>query len=230
MPSILPAERPTQLPEPYYSDDLVTLYHGKAEDILPLLAFDALVSDPPYGMKYEHGARKGGVRLGHDGKSIKGDDEPFDPSHLLTTAASKVILWGGNHFADSLPASRGWLVWDKRDGRPSNDQSDCELAWTNFLTTARVHSQFWSGNVRCGREQAEGRLHVNQKPVALMHWCLELLKMPGATICDPYAGSGSTLAAAKELGMPSIGVEYEEAHCETIANRVAQDTLFGGVA
>lgn len=216
--------------EPYYSDDLVTLYHGDCRELLPSLTFDAIVSDPPYGMDYEHGARKGGVRLGHDAKRIKGDQNPFDPSHLLTHGKMPVLLWGGNHFADKLPASRGWLVWDKRDGRPSNDQSDCELAWTNWLTTARVHSQFWSGNVRTGREQQEGRLHVNQKPVALMQWCLSMLPTGITTICDPYAGSGSTLAAAKELGIRSIGVEYDEGHCETIARRLAQDTLFGGAA
>ena len=216
--------------KPYYQDESVTLYHGRCEDVLPQLEFDAIVSDPPYGMDYKHGTRKGGVRLGHDGESIDGDDEPFDPSHLL---ARKVptILWGGNHYADSLPPSRGWLVWDKRDGRPSNDQSDAELAWTNILTTARVHSRYWSGNVRTGREQAEGRMHVNQKPVALMVWCLQFLPSLDVVVIDPYAGSGSTLVAARDLGMPhAIGIEYKEAHCEAIAKRLAQGVLDFGDA
>lgn len=113
---------------PYYEDGVVTIYHGDCREILPHIgSVDLLLSDPPYGMAYRHGARKGGVRLGHDGVSIVGDDEPFDPAHLLGVAP-RTILWGGNHFADKLPASRGWLVWDKRDGTPSNDQSDCELA------------------------------------------------------------------------------------------------------
>lgn len=216
-------------PLPYYSDDLVTLYHGKCEDVLPFVKFDEIVSDPPYGMKYEHGARKGGVRLGHDGHSIAGDDRPFDPSHLLAYG-TRCLLWGGNHFADRLPASRGWLVWDKRDGRPANDQSDVELAWTNFLTTARIHRQYWSGNVRSGREQAEGRLHVNQKPVALMHWCLDLMGKVG-TVIDPYAGSGSTLIAARERGVRVIGIELEKENCDKIVRRLDQGVLdFGGVA
>lgn len=214
---------------PYYADDFVTIYHGDCRDLLPTLTFDSLVSDPPYGMDYEHGSRKGGRKLGHDGKSIAGDQEPFDPEHLLTLG-KPTLLWGGNHFADRLPASRGWLIWDKRDGRPANDQSDCELAWTNFLTTARVFSRYWSGNVRNGREQGEGRLHVNQKPVTLMQWCLGLFKAPGV-VCDPYMGSGSTLRAAKDLGIRCIGVEVDEAHCETAARRLSQEVLdFGGAA
>jgi 23S rRNA G2445 N2-methylase RlmL len=133
---------------PCYADELVTLYQGDCREILPTLGtFDAIVSDPPYGMGYKHGARKGGVLLGMDGESIEGDDKPFDPSHLFGVAP-KMILWGGNHFADKLPASAGWLVWDKRDDMPSNDQSDAELAWTNFMTTARRFTRRWSGAVR----------------------------------------------------------------------------------
>lgn len=213
---------------PYYADDLVTLYAGDCREILPALTFDAIVSDPPYGMDYQHGLRKGGRQYGLDGASIHGDAEPFDPGHLLIPG-KRVLLWGGNHFADRLPASRGWLIWDKRDGRPSNDQSDAEMAWTNFLNTARVHSRYWSGSVRTGREQAEGRLHVNQKPVALMGWCLRLLG-PVGVVCDPYSGSGSTLLAAREMGIPSIGIEIDKAHCDTTIKRLAQGCLDFGEA
>jgi hypothetical protein len=213
---------------PYYADDAVTLWHGDCREV-PVTA-GAIVTDPPYGMSYQHGARRGGYALGHDGKKIVGDFEPFDPRHLLAMRVP-TILWGGNHFADRLPASRGWLIWDKRDGRPSNDQSDAEMAWTNILTVARVHSRYWSGNVRTGREQREGRLHVNQKPVALMAWCLELLPDRTVTVLDPYAGSGSTLVAAREMGIKSIGVEIDEANCEVIAKRLDQGVLdFGEVS
>jgi site-specific DNA-methyltransferase (adenine-specific) len=208
--------------KPYYEDGSVTIYHGDCREILSdLWTAGAIVSDPPYGMAYEHGARKGGVQLGHDGHSIVGDDEPFDPGHLLALKAP-TILWGANHFADRLPASRGWLIWDKRDGRPSNDQSDCELAWTNILTTARQFSRYWSGGVRTGREQTEGRLHVNQKPIELMHWCLGFTE---GVVLDPYCGSGSTLVAAKELGRKAIGIEIEERNCEIAAKRCAQECL-----
>lgn len=210
-------------PVPYYADESVVLYHGDCREILPSLGrFDLLCSDPPYGVAYKHGARRGGVRLGMDGRSIAGDDVPFDPSHLLGIADA-MILWGGNHFASRLPDSRGWLVWLKRDP-DGRDQSEVEIAWTDLLTTARSFRQEWCGAYRSGREQTEGRLHVNQKPVALMQWCLGFA--PNAqTVIDPYAGSGSTLVAAKELGRRAIGIELEEEHCETAAERLSQNVL-----
>jgi site-specific DNA-methyltransferase (adenine-specific) len=209
---------------PYYADDLVTLYHGDARDVVPSLTdIDLLCTDPPYGISYRHGARKGGVRFGMDEHAIVGDEVPFSPEHLLAVGV-RTILWGANHYADRLPSARGWLVWDKRDGTASNDQSDAEMAWTNFLSVARVYSARWSGAHRTGREQTDGRIHVNQKPVALMAWCIGLAG-PATLICDPYAGSGSTLVAAKELGIRSIGVEIEERHCEGAAIRLSQEVL-----
>ena len=205
---------------PYYSDDLVTIYHGDCREWMP--DADVIVTDPPYGMAYQHGARRGGVRYGADGESIVGDDEPFDPG-LILALGKPTAMFGANHYADRLPASRGWLVWDKRDGSASNDQSDAELAWTNVLTVARVFSARWSGAHRTGREQADGRLHVNQKPVALMAWVLRF--MPEGVVLDPFMGSGSTLIAAKELGRRSIGIEIDEAHCQAAATRCSQEVL-----
>ena len=216
---------------PYYEADGITIYHGDCMEVLPRIVSapsDAIVTDPPYGISYRHGARAGGISLGMDGKTIVGDDVPFDPTHLLS-AAPRLVLWGGNHFADRLPSSRGWLVWDKRDDGPEMDQSDAELAWTNVVATVRKWTRRWSGAARGGREQSEGRWHVNQKPVALMDWCLGFV--PGGRVIDPYAGSGSTLIAAMERRRPAIGIEIDEAHCESAALRLSQGVLdFGGVA
>src|SRR5690606_34220948 len=132
-----------------------------------LTGVDALITDPPYGINYQHGARKGGVKLGTDGEAVIGDDEPFDPSFLLDFET--IVLWGANHYADRLPAARGWLVWDKRGGINPNDQSDCELAWTNRLTVARLFHRYWNGG-----GIGEQRWHPTQKPIALMRWCIDL--------------------------------------------------------
>jgi DNA modification methylase len=205
---------------PYYSDDLVTIYHADCRDFMPVA--DVIVTDPPYGMAYRHGARKGGFRYGQDEQTIVGDQEPFDPAPILALALP-TVLFGANHYADRLPPSKGWLVWDKRAGSASNDQSDCELAWSNVLTTARLFSVRWSGAHRQGREQQDGRDHPNQKPVALMAWVLGFV--PHGTVLDPFMGSGSTLVAAKNAGRRAIGVEIDEAHCARAAERCSQEVL-----
>lgn len=218
--------------KPYFDDGQVVIFHGDARELMTDAGavfggggadLAAIVTDPPYGIAYQHGAQRGGRLMGSDLQTVIGDDEPFDPSHLLATGLP-LILWGANHYADRLPARPGWLVWDKRDGSTSNDQSDCEIAWTSFLTTARVFSRKWWGAFRGGPEQAYPRLHMSQKPVALMTWCLDLLP-PVAAVLDPYMGSGTTLVAARERGIKAVGIEIDERHCETAAARLSQMVL-----
>lgn len=210
--------------KPYFTDKGIVIYHGDCREVLPSMPMaDLLLTDPPYGINYKHGLRRGGVALGTDSISIVGDDEPFEPRFMLDRA-TKIILWGANHYAERLPSTRGWLVWDKRGGVNINDQSDCELAWTNFLTTVRMFYRQWNGAVRGGREQREGRFHVSQKPVELIVWCIGLSKTSGV-ILDPFMGSGTTLRAAKDLGRQAIGIEIEERYCEIAAKRLSQEVL-----
>ncbi len=210
-------------PRIYYQDDAVTLWHGDCRDVLPTLeAVDAVITDPPYGIGFAHGGGGGcltnSTRFAHVG--IAGDSQPFDPSPLL--AFPVVILWGGNHFASRLPDRACWLVWDKRDGVCSNDQADCEMAWSSLRSPARLKRHLWNGMLK-ESERGERRLHPMQKPVELMAWCIEQSGTPeGATILDPYMGSGTVPRAAKDLGRKAIGIEIEERYCEIAAKRMEQ--------
>lgn len=213
--------------QPYYSENGITIYHGDCREVLPSLPkVDLVLTDPPYGIAYNPTGGNGVARRGNL-ERVKGDRNPFDPS-LLRDYPS-LILWGANHYADKLPASAAWLVWYKRDGVPSIDFSDCELAWSNLKTPARVFNHLWHGMLR-DSERGELRYHPTQKPVVLMRWCLKLA--PDAKlILDPFMGSGTTLRAAKDLGRKAIGIEIEERYCEIAANRLRQEVLsFEGAA
>lgn len=202
----------------YYEEEGIQIYHGDCLEVLPFLAgVDAVVTDPPYGIAYCHGARRGGVRLGTDCQAIQGDDKPFDPSPWLRYGV--VVLWGANHYASRLPDSSRWLIWDKRDGIPSNDQADCETAWTNQNGVARLKTRYWNGAqaTECG----EKRVHSNQKPVALMQWSMEQAGVPeGATVLDPFMGSGTTGIACIRTGRKFIGIEIDQRHCDSAVERV----------
>jgi site-specific DNA-methyltransferase (adenine-specific) len=61
--------------------------------------------------------------------------------------------------------------------------------------------------------------------------CIRLSSWPGETVLDPFAGSGTTLLAARQLGRRAIGVEASERYCELAVERLAQGELaFDGAA
>lgn len=205
---------------------------------LDLPAADALITDPPYGIR-KHMRWSAAPRRRHstlsspnagmdrDWTDLVGDDEPFDPARWINYP--EVILWGGNNYS-GLPGSRGWLVWDKRRDQTPDDQGDAELAWTNMDRVIRVHRQVWRGIVREGSENVSNgpKLHPTQKPIELMQWCVSLTK--GATILDPYMGSGQTGVAAVQQSRRFIGVEivpeYFDIACERIDRAQEQLRLF----
>jgi hypothetical protein len=209
----------------YYQDEFVTLYHADCREwVAPTYAW-LLLTDPPYGIGYstEYKNYKDGV----DHRAIQGDAAPFDPTHLLRYP--QAIIWGGNNFASRLPDSGKWLAWVKTARDDANiRQADMELAWTNCVTRPRVFHHLWIGAYKAS-ESGQRAQHPTQKPIALMQWCIGLV--PSAqTIFDPYAGAGTTLRAAKELGLRSIGIEIDERYCEIAAERCRQEILFGEVA
>lgn len=212
--------------KPYYDHGGITIYHGDCRELLPALGtFDLLLTDPPYGISldtaYKDRGRSNACRsVNH--VPVAGDDEPFDPTHLLSSSYSSV-LWGANNFADRLPGSPMWLVWDRI---ATGDVTDCELAWVRGcrFKTVRIFKHQWSGMIRAS-ERGCGSLHPTQKPVTLMAWCLGFF--PDAkTVVDPYMGSGPVARACKDAGRQYVGIEIEERYCEIAAKRLAQEVLF----
>lgn len=218
---------------PYFDSDGIIIYHGDSAEVLGRLPrVQMLLTDPPYGLgRADDYASLGGTpefneRKGHyRGKSyapIVGDTTPFDPRHLLGIA-DKTVIWGADHFSHLLPVSRGWLIWDKRDGLGSNMLSDAELAWTDIATPTRIFRHKWLGYMRAS--EVGFHVHPTQKPVALMRWILEKWTEPGDLVFDPYMGSGPIAQACRDLGRRYIGVEIVEEYCAVAVGRLSQGVL-----
>lgn len=221
--------------KPYYEADGITIFLGDCLEILPTLepkTINLLLTDPPYGYQQSDQARsqRAADDRGQDSglPMIQGDREPFDPSPLLRFP--RVALFGANHFADKLPPSASWIVWDRRNGSTPDDNADAELIWTNLTGTIRAYRQTWRGFAREGSESGQKHLHPTQKPVALMVWLVERYTKLGDLVLDPYMGSGPIAQACHMTGRRYIGIEIEERYVEIAVKRLEQGVLPGLVA
>jgi site-specific DNA-methyltransferase (adenine-specific)/modification methylase len=205
-----------------------TLYLGDCRDILPTLPkVDAVITDPPYGIAYQHSGGGAGTPGRRDRPSkrnalrpIHGDAVPFDPEHLFCLAEA-VVMFGADHYRARLPDGGTFIAWDKHCGRGPNDSfADAEFLWTNLKVKRNVIRYLWKG-VACEKAGEDGgrRYHPTTKPQGVMHACLDMV--PDARlILDPYMGSGSTGVAAIARSLSFIGCEIDPDHFETACRRI----------
>lgn len=210
---------------PYYQDAAVTIYHGDNRVIMPQLApFDLLLTDPPYGIGADKNLRANtqhgkALAVSRDYGEGNWDRSPVDEwvMFLARRLGKKQIIFGGNYY--ELPPAKCWLVWDKLNG--DNGYADCELAWTNLEKAVRRKVHQWHGMIRKGGEDRE---HPTQKPLEVISWALQQAG-DVTTVLDPWAGSGTTGRACKDLGKLCVLIEQEERYCEIAARRLEQDVL-----
>lgn len=197
-------------------DDVKRLMDGELADLA--------LTDPPYGVKMDKGF--GGSR-GFNGKgsaissrqysddwdSTRPSKDAFD---LIIGASQQAIVFGGNFFADILPQSTHWIVWDKLNTMPTF--GDCELAWTN-IDRKSVKKITFEYNGLIGKEKE--RFHPTQKPVGLFLDILNNYTEGNQTIYDPFLGSGTTMVASEQLNRKCYGIEIEEKYCAVILERMS---------
>lgn len=176
--------------------------------VLRLLQTDSiqlLLTDPPYGVKMDKGFSGGGRSFGgKEGKQIvvRSYTDEWDserPSKAvfdsLLSLAKESIVWGGNFFADILPMSTHWLVWDKHQTMPTF--GDCELAWTSIKRKSiKKYDVEYNGLI--GKEKE--RFHPTQKPLKLFEQVIVDYTKPNELILDSYGGSGTTMIACQSQG------------------------------
>ena len=220
--------------EPYWSDDLVTLYLGDCREVTEWLAADVLVTDPPYGIRWSQGARAGTKSYAREG--IANDQDTAARDAILAQYAGPAIVFG----SPKLPPPTGtrWtLVYQKPPdagifGSIAGFRRDWEAiylvgAWaqdvaarSSVLRTAEPSIVSITAK-RYPNDRGAG--HPHAKPLDVMEALINAC--PPGTIADPFAGSGSTLVAARNLGRRAIGVEIDERYAEQAARRLSQMVL-----
>ena len=207
-----------------------TLIRGDCQEVLSTLGrFDAVITDPPYGIDLAGGfSGAGGFSKPIQRREYQGDWDNETPKQslfsIMLQKGDVSIFWGGNYFTDKLPVNGAWLVWDKQNTMPTF--SDCELAWTN-IKRKNVKRLVYMQNGCMTKEK--DRVHPTQKPIDVMKFCIEQAGNP-QTILDPFMGSGTTGVAAVQLGRSFTGIEREPKYfdiaCRRIEQAYAQGQLF----
>ena len=176
---------------------------------------NAIVTDPPYGIGIDGQKKSVSANPKHNRKFHEKkdwDSQRPDAGIFNWIIAMNVpcVIWGGNYFADLLPASRGWLYWNK--GQDGLTMSDGELAWTTEDKPLRSKT--------INRGKLKGSVHPTQKPVEIMDFSIKYLKVPEkGAVLDLFAGSGTTAIACEKNKMRSYLMEQDPSYCDAIVKR-----------
>jgi len=216
---------------PYYADDSVTLYLGDCREVTEWLAGDVLVTDPPYGIAWKHGALTIPGHASTPAPGIRNDNDTSVRDAALELFAPRPGVVFGSFDASRPAGTRHMLVWQKPNdaglfGAMHGWRRDVEAVWIIGqwpIAPATRSSVIRSRDVGSQGSYCKAWGHPHAKPVDLLRELIGLA--PPGVIVDPFAGSGSTLRAAKDLGRQAIGVELDERYCEIAARRCAQEVL-----
>lgn len=229
--------------KPYYQSGQITIYQGDCREVLGVLepeSFDALVTDPPYGIGKDYNGRR------EEGASADSYWAWYGPLHemamKLLRPGALVAVWqtqlylrhfwdwygrsvhvycAAKNFVQLRPTAINY-GWDPvalyyKDGadplRPKNPPRNLDY---HIAKTSSIVS----------RPDRPEREHPFPRPLDAVAHIVENFCLNGGLILDPFVGSGTTLLAAKELGCRAVGIEIEERYCEIAVRRLAQDTLF----
>ena len=224
---------------PYYADAHVAIYHGDCRDVLPALVgrVDAVLTDPPFFMPATHYQSRVEWQRSWSDTSVLASFW----SVVLEVTLPRLRRTG--HFlafcnGDSYPVFypemyRRFdflksLVWDKGHvglGRVWRNQHELLIAarWSEavFVEDGDLRADVFTFKATPSAD----REHPVEKPEALLRWLLAPVVPRGGCVLDPFMGSGTTLYAAKQMGLRAIGIEGEERYCEVAARRCSQEIL-----
>lgn len=227
----------------YYKHEGISIYHGDCREVvgqLPKDSVDLVVTDPPYGVKWQSGRRT--TKL----KRMAGDDGSLDVTAALTTVCRATLkrgrhlyVFGPFEWGDADPfAGKAQIIWDKNVMQSGDLSSPWGTSHESIVFVVyeiskanrkkgygRLAARLRRGTVvRCQRihAAATGR-HPSEKPVRLLRELIEASSCMGETVCDPFMGSGSTLIAAVREERKAVGIEIDESYCEVAAKRLEEE-------
>lgn len=193
-------------------------------------SFDWVITDPPYGIRADEmladRARTQPDRFKDYGQT-KWDSAPpdFPVFDEIFRVGKDQMIFGANYFTYSIPPSPCWIVWDKDTEKSALNFADAELIYCSKKTAVRIFKHRWWGFNQEDMANKDYRVHPTQKPLVLMKRLIATFTKEGDTILDPFAGSGTTLVAAKQMNRQYLGIEINPDYCKIAEQRLLQEQL-----
>lgn len=207
----------------YYEMDCMDLMRE-----LPDKSIDLAIVDPPTGQGEDGESNHSRSCMA---KTTKFQPKKWDKSRPnqkyfteLQRVSKRQIIWCGAYFADLLPPSPGWIIWDKDNG--ATDFGDAELAWSNVTGAPRLFKFKWQGMLQGNMKHKETRIHPTQKPKALYRWLMRKYWKEGQTIIDTHVGSGNSLAVFEEFGATYWSTELDPDYYRDSLVNIAKHKAF----
>jgi site-specific DNA-methyltransferase (adenine-specific) len=216
------AKREKALPppscSPFFDEGGITLYHGDCREILPQIAFDLVITDPPYNVGIDYGATTNDKMTPEEWRAWA--EGWFLPCREI---AETVLITGQARLPDyaRIEPWKWLLAWHKPAAMGRSPVGFCN--WEPIAMWGKGANNGVDFIRAAIKPDAAVDGHPCPKPLG---WALGQISLFGdKVICDPFAGSGTTLRAAKDMGRKAIGIEVSEEYCEMIAQRMSQGVL-----
>ena len=230
--------------KPYYQDSAVTIYHGDCLEVLRQMASnstDACVTSPPYNIGCHHRENKRHNPYSDSMPEKEYQSWQVDVLEEVRRVSFNCFYNHKNRIKDGVEiCPRDWLVktgWVLKqelvwvNGSPNHDPirffpKTERIWWLSRDAAAKLdnHKHWDIFNWSTVNESLTGRGHTRAFPIEFPTTMMDAL--PSASLwLDPFAGSGTTGRAAKDLGRKAVLIEREEKYCEIAARRMGQEVL-----
>ena len=210
-----------------------TIIHGDSLTILREMeteSVDAIITDPPYGINY----------VSQKGESVKNDNAPFiwflyDAYRVLKRGESGrgtlacFTRWDVQQtFIDAMQLAgfkvKSEVIWDKVYHGMGDTKAAFAPTHENIVFAIKGKFSFNGSGpkdiITVPKLSSNQMIHPTEKPVPLLASLIAAITKPGDLILDPFAGSGSTLVAAKKTGRRYIGIEMDDGHYQRAVSRL----------
>lgn len=225
--------------KPYYEHGGITIYHGDCREILRGLCSDVVIADPPYNAGKEYGEetddRRDEAAYSKWMVEVLNGCSDASMGNVLWFPGTRNVWRVSEWLARTTLKPLRMLAWHKKEfagDKWRNGPAMCwePIIWASHATEPKWNRIFGTGgrdllvvNATHGNPYAE--VHPCPKPIQVMRWLISLFAPQEGEVIFPFAGSGTGLKAAKDLGRKAIGIEIEEKYCEIAAKRLSQEVL-----